>query len=182
MTSDCERDLRNLAARLRAATVRVADGNERGAGSGIVLARDLVVTNAHVVRSRQAYVTFPGGRRERATVLSRDDRADLALLGTRGGEAVAELRWSKTLLPGELVVAFGNPHGIDGALATGLVERCNSRWVVANVRLAPGNSGGPLADAAGRVVGINSMIANGRALAVPTEMLGRFYEGALRAA
>jgi serine protease Do len=84
------------------------------------------------------------------------------------------MRDSRTLAVGELVVAAGNPFGLVGAVTAGLVHRCNARWVIADVRLAPGNSGGPLADAEGRVVGINSMVAGGLALAVPTAVVSAF--------
>jgi serine protease Do len=83
-------------------------------------------------------------------------------------------RDSATLVPGELVIAAGHPHGIAGAVTAGIVHRCNARWVMADVRLAPGNSGGPLADATGHVVGINSMIARGLALAVPSAAVTAF--------
>jgi serine protease Do len=166
-----------LAATLRASTVRVHDG-ERGSGSGVVwAAQGSIVTNAHVVRGRYADVVFQDGRRERAVVLRRDDARDLAVLrvSVRGGELrPVNVRDSRTLLPGELVVAVGNPLGLVGALCAGVVQRRNPRWVVANVRLAPGNSGGPLADGTGRVVGINSMVANGLAFAVPTEAVEEF--------
>jgi serine protease Do len=89
----------------------------------------------------------------------------------------APVRDSATLVPGELVVAVGNPLGFVGAVTAGLVQRCNARWVVADVRLAPGNSGGPLADTAGRVVGINSMVASGLALAVPSAAVRAFLGG-----
>ncbi len=173
--SELASDLAALAANLRASTVRVVDG-ERGSGSGVVwTARGLIVTNAHVVRGRFADVEFEDGRRERATVLRRDDARDLAVLRVRAeGLRPVMLRDSRTLLPGELVVAVGNPHGLVGALCAGVVQRRNPRWVVADVRLAPGNSGGPLADGTGRVVGINSMVASGLAFAVPAEAVGRF--------
>ena len=84
------------------------------------------------------------------------------------------VRSSSDVAPGELAVAVGNPLGLVGALTAGLVQRCNARWVVADVRLAPGNSGGPLADGAGRAIGINSMVAGGLALAVPSDAVTAF--------
>jgi serine protease Do len=175
MMSELDSDLAALATNLRASTVRVHDG-ARGSGSGVVWAANgLIVTNAHVVRGRWAEVEFENGRRERAAVVRRDDARDLAAVRLN---AVAlrpvSVRDSRTLLPGELVVAVGNPLGLVGALCAGVVQRRNPRWVVANVRLAPGNSGGPLADGAGRVVGINSMVYNGLAFAVPTEAVDAF--------
>jgi serine protease Do len=150
--SEVERDLAALGAKLRTSTVRVHDG-ERGSGSGVVWsANGLIVTSAHVVRGRYADIEFEDGGRVRGAVIRRDDARD-----------------SRTLLPGELVVAVGNPLGLVGALSAGVVQRRNPRWVVADVKLAPGNSGGPLADGTGRVVGINSLIYGGLAFAVPAE-------------
>ena len=173
--SNLDTDLAALATELRASTVRVHDG-ERGSGSGVVWsAHGLIVTNAHVVRGRFAEIEYEDGRRERAVVLRRDDARDLAVVRVRsGGLRPVSIRDSRTLLPGELVVAVGNPHGLVGALAAGVVQRRNPRWVVADVRLAPGNSGGPLADGSGRVIGINSMIARGLAFAVPAEAVRDF--------
>jgi serine protease Do len=159
-----------VATALRASTVRVVDGR-RGAGSGVVWsAGGTIVTNAHVVRGRRPTAIFEDGRDYPAEVITRDERRDLALLQIDAAplDAVA-VRDAATLRPGELVVAVGNPLGFVGALSAGVVQRCNARWVIADVRLAPGNSGGPLADAHGRVVGINSMVAGGLALAVPSE-------------
>jgi serine protease Do len=171
--------LETLAQTLRPSTVAVHDERAGGSGSGVVWdARGLIVTNAHVVSSRNPIVVFADGRRVRAALVGRDPERDLAALRLpRGLEAhldAAGVRDSATLVPGELVVAVGNPHGIAGAVTAGIVHRCNARWVVADVRLAPGNSGGPLADAAGRVAGINSMIARGLALAVPSAAVARF--------
>src|SRR6185295_6562166 len=81
---------------------------------------------------------------------------------------------SSALRVGELVMAVGNPLGFVGALTTGVVHALTRRWVHADVRLAPGNSGGPLADARGRVIGINTMIAGGLALAVPSNSVMQF--------
>ncbi len=169
------RDLATVTAALRKSTVRVHDGN-RGSGSGTVWnAGGLILTNAHVVRSRFAEVEFENGRRERAELVRRDDARDLAALkiASRGLQPVTA-RDSASLQPGELVVAVGNPLGVVGAIATGIVQRRNRRYVIADVRLAPGNSGGPLADGLGRVVGINSMVVNGLGFAVPSEAVEMF--------
>jgi serine protease Do len=171
--------LATLAQTLRHSTVAVHDERAGGAGSGVVWdARGLIVTNAHVVSSRNATVVFADGRRVRAALVGRDPERDLAALrlprDLESHPAPACVRDSATLVPGELVVAVGNPYGVTGAVTAGIVHRCNARWVVADVRLAPGNSGGPLADAAGRVAGINSMIARGLALAVPSAAVARF--------
>ena len=88
---------------------------------------------------------------------------------------------SGALRVGELVMAIGNPMGFIGALTTGVVHALGGlsgfgrqNWVLADVRLAPGNSGGPLADAYGRVIGINTMIVNGLGAAVPGNAVTAF--------
>ena len=88
---------------------------------------------------------------------------------------------SSQVRPGELAIAIGNPLGFIGALATGVIHAVGplrglgSRpWVQADVRLAPGNSGGPLADARGRVIGINTMVAGRLALAIPSNVVQDF--------
>jgi serine protease Do len=178
MTAELSAQFEALARTLRASTVRVHDERGRGSGSGLVWdTGGLVITNAHVVRGRTATLEFGANGRAEADVVRRDDARDLAALRLRkpAAELVpAAVRDSATLVPGELVVAVGNPMGFVGAVTAGLVQRCNARWVVADVRLAPGNSGGPLADTAGRVVGINSMIAGGLALAVPSAAVREF--------
>jgi serine protease Do len=177
MTTDLDRTFEALARRLRASTVRVHDARGRGSGSGVVWdAGGLVVTNAHVARGASVRVEWEDGRSVGATVVRRDDGRDLAALRLCGdGDLVpAAVRSAATLAPGEFVAAVGNPLGLVGALTVGLVLRCNARWVVADVRLLPGNSGGPLADAAGRVIGINSMVAGGRAFAVPSDAVAAF--------
>jgi serine protease Do len=97
-----------------------------------------------------------------------------------------EIRDPETLRAGELVFAFGHPLGIRDALAMGVVNSVARdgrtkypRWIVADVRLFPGNSGGPLVDAEGRLVGINSMVVNGLGVAVPAGLVQQFVERAL---
>ena len=94
---------------------------------------------------------------------------------------------SDALRPGELVIAIGSPLGFAGALSSGTVHSVGpipgmgrARWIGANVRLAPGNSGGPLADAQGRVVGINTAIVNGLGVAVPANEAAEFLRRGAR--
>lgn len=170
---------------LRAATVAVRAGRGSG-GSGIVWTADgTIVTNAHVARGPRAVVHTADGRRLEARVVRRDDARDLAELRVEArGLDAAPVGDSDALRPGEVVLALGHPLGVPNALAFGVVHSVGAhptrlpgdrrRWVQADVRLAPGNSGGPLADARGRVVGVNSMIAAGLALAVPSRAVERF--------
>lgn len=177
MTTNLDSEFAALARRLRAVTVRVIDEGGRGSGSGVVWSGDgRIVTNAHVVRGRTAEVRFENGASARGRVERRDDARDLAeiRIAPPVGLLAAQTRESRTLTVGELVAAVGNPLGLVGALSTGLVQRCNARWVIADVRLEPGNSGGPLADASGRVVGINSMVAGNRGFAVPSDVVAAF--------
>jgi serine protease Do len=85
---------------------------------------------------------------------------------------------------GSLVLAVGHPFGMRGALATGIVHAVGPMqprgrpWIQADLRLAPGNSGGPLADARGQLVGLNAMVAGGLALAIPLSEVKRFLRNA----
>jgi serine protease Do len=169
---------------LRRATVQVR-GRGPGSGSGVIWSADgVIITNAHVAHSSQAEVELWDGRILPAEVTRRDEERDLAELHVQATNLPAALIGdSDALRVGELVLAMGNPLGIIGALTTGIVHAATTDgskgrpWVQADVRLAPGNSGGPLADAQGRVIGINSMIAGGLALAVPSNAVVRFLAG-----
>jgi serine protease Do len=167
---------------LRRITVQVSSGG-RGLGSGVILSADgLIVTNAHVVRSSHAQVKLWDGRTLDAAVTSRDLTRDLvALLASASGLPAATLADSSKARVGELVLAVGNPLGFVGALSTGIIHAAGSvhglgmsSWLQADVKLAPGNSGGPLANAQGKVLGINTMVAGGLALAIPSNDVARF--------
>src|SRR5713226_147148 len=153
-------------------------GRGRGGGSGVIWKADgLIVTNSHVLHDSQARISLWNGNTYEATLVNRDTRRDLASLKIdASGLPAATAGDSGALRVGELVIAVGNPLGFIGALTTGVVHSLPNRkqWVAADVRLAPGNSGGPLADAQGRVIGINTMIAGGLALAVPSNAVGEF--------
>lgn len=175
--------------RLRRATVAIrgaAAGTRAASGSGVVWRPDgRIVTNAHVVAAMGGgaapiEVEFWDGRRAAARVLERSGRADLASIGLTdavAGIEAAVIGRAADLRPGEVVVAVGNPLGFSGAASSGVVHSAaavGQPWVASQLRLAPGNSGGPLANARGEVVGINTMIYNGLALSVASERVEQF--------
>ena len=171
-----------IAEHLRRSTVLIRSGG-RGSGSGVIWSSDgLLVTNAHVVHSSRPIVQLWDGREFEAVTQSRDSRRDLAQLRIEAANLPSVIATdSSQVRPGELAIATGNPMGFVGALATGVIHgvgpirRLGSQsWVQADVRLAPGNSGGPLADARGRVVGINTMVAGRLALAIPSNAVQDF--------
>jgi serine protease Do len=175
---EIERDLEALAERLRTSTVAVRLGRG-GAGSGVIWASDgAIVTNAHVASRSVAEVVLSDGRSFRAQVERRDERRDLALLRIdAAGLPAAVPRDARDVRVGEVLVAVGHPLGIPNALTMGIAHAAvtaGSRFVQADLMLAPGNSGGPLADVHGRVVGINSMVVGALALAVPSGDVQRF--------
>lgn len=184
----------SLADRVGQAAAALVEGLQRsvvevrtpgaGHGAGTIWQSDgLVVTNHHVVPRDWAEVVLADGRRLTATVVARDERNDLALLelAADGLPAVA-VGDSGRLRVGELVVAVGHPFGVRGAATIGVVSTAMlprpvslpvRELIRADVLLGPGNSGGPLADARGRVVGINAMVVGGMALAVPDHLVER---------
>jgi serine protease Do len=179
-----------VAEQLRRSTVLIEAGN-RGSGSGVIWSGEgLIVTNAHVARGREARVKLWDGRELEASITSRDPQLDLAALEISANDLPqASSRDSSRLRPGELAIAIGNPLGFVGALTTGVIHAVgplggmgSRTWVQANVRLAPGNSGGPLADARGRVIGINTMVAGRLALAIPSNAVHQFLFAGPRAA
>ncbi len=170
--------------RLRLVTVEI-EGPD-GSGAGILWSPELIVTNAHVARAARVHVALPDDRRVEAHLLAADRSADLALLRIpRCGFAPAAAADSDAVRVGALVVAFGHPLGLRRTLTAGVIHALapagpgGRRLIQAALRLAPGNSGGPLADTAGRVVGINTMIAGGLALAIPVNDVRRFVTAAM---
>ena len=176
MSTTLMENLRQTAERVRRATVQV-EGHGGGGGAGVVWHADgLIVTNAHVARRSTGRIRLSDGRVVTVSVAARDPQIDLALLRSDGGDwAAAEKGDSDGLRPGQIILAVGSPYGHSGAVTAGIVHSAGSgRWIEADIRLAPGNSGGPLADAEGRVVGINTMVARGLALAIPSRVVERF--------
>lgn len=179
----------SLGEALRGSVAGVRAGRS-GFGTGIIWGgAGLVVTNAHCAPRDAAIEVDALGLDDwrAARVLAYHPGHDLALLAApyASGPLLA-IRDPESLRPGELVFAFGNPLGVRDALAMGVVHGVardarldTPRWVVADVRLAPGNSGGPLVDAEGRLVGINSMVVNGLGVAIPATLVEQFVERAL---
>jgi serine protease Do len=145
-------------------------------------AAGLVLANAHVATHPESRVELWDGRSFPARLTARDPRRDLAILQIAAeGLEPATPGDSGALRIGELVIAVGNPMGFAGAVSTGVVHSTGrlagmgrQSWILANVRLAPGNSGGPLADAQGRVVGINTAVLNGLGVAAPSNAVADF--------
>ena len=183
--SPLECKLAMIAEHLRQLTVQV-HGRRAGGGSGVIWrSTGLIITNAHVVRAPSAAVTLADGRAFEATVTARDLQRDLAILRLQASELpVALIGDSSAVRVGELAFAVGNPLGIVGALTAGIIHALGppdgahgQGWIQADIHLAPGNSGGPLADAQGRIIGINSMVAGGLAFAIPSNAVERFLNG-----
>jgi serine protease Do len=175
-----------IAEQLRRVTVQVLAGRT-GRGSGVVWSQDgQVVTNAHVLGGNRVEVELWNGQRFPASIRNVDRQRDLAALQVNAGGMYSAVPGdSDALRPGELVIAVGSPYGFIGAVSTGIVHSLGAqlgaparRWVASDVRLGPGNSGGPLANAKGEVIGVNTMIAGGLSLAIPSKSVSRFLTGA----
>ncbi len=168
-----------------------------GSGSAVVFTEDgYLLTNAHVVgRSTSGRVEFADGTGAAVDVVGSDPLSDLAVLHSRGGApAPATLGDAATLRVGQLVVAVGNPLGLAGSVTAGVVSalgrslparsgragRVIEDVIQTDAALNPGSSGGALADASGRIVGVNTAVAGvGLGLAVPVNATTRRIVSAL---
>jgi S1-C subfamily serine protease len=155
-----------------------------GAGSGLVIAPDgFILTNAHVVeQASELSVSLSDGRTASARVVGADPATDLAVIQAQlAGLPAGELGDSDTLRVGQLVIAIGNPLGFQSTVSAGVISalgrslrgqagRLIENVIQTDVALNPGNSGGPLVDSRGRVIGINTamiFMAQGISFAIP---------------
>ena len=194
--------LHEAAATTRPSVVQVTPGDSGGAGVVLSRAGELVVvTNAHVARAApgQRILVYSHRRQAYPAIIEQtDEHRDLAVLRLPFRTAAesddlspATLGDTTALRPGQLLLAVGHPFGLANAVTAGVVHavgplrgawapRVPSRslsWVQADILLAPGNSGGPLLDIEGRVVGINTMVVGGLALAVPVPDIRALLQG-----
>lgn len=177
------RAIRGVTEGLEPAVISIAAREGRGGGSGVIIgtvgAVATAVTNSHVVRGLRERggsleATVSGGGSAPLTVLGDDPSSDLAVVQFEAVEQppVATLGEAGDLAVGQLVVAIGSPLGFQSSVTAGVVSglgrslrgqdgRLIENVVQTDAAINPGNSGGPLADSAGRVVGINTAIAGG---------------------
>ena len=157
-----------------------------GSGSGVIVNREgVVVTNAHVVgEARTVEVGLADGRTLRGEVLGRDQTIDVAIVRVAAQNLpTAPVGDSDRLEVGQSAIAIGNPLGLERTVTTGVISAVNRNprgfgldgLIQTDAAISPGNSGGPLVDSRGRVIGINTAVlagqgASGLGFAVPINL------------
>ena len=186
-------DLAEVIGKVRQSLVRIS--NDRGGeGAGTIWHPDgLIVTNRHVIAgTHRLRVTLQNGERYPAQVLAEDPQTDLAAISIPETDLpCVEPGDSRSLKTGQWVMALGHPFGITNAATGEIVIAAGTRlgdmefqnghdWLAVNLVLRPGHSGGPLFDAQGRLVGVNT-IMNGPAVgvAIPVDVIKHFLKEAL---
>ena len=177
-----------IAAEIRRSVVLI--GQNGGHGAGIIWRHNgVVVTNRHVLRDDRVDVVLEDGRRLTGIVAARHPSRDLAIIKIAAEELPAvRVGDSSTVRPGQIAIAVGHPLGQRSAATAGIVVAAGQAatlegprtgdWLQTDVTLLPGNSGGPLVDAHGSVIGINTMVSGQLALSIPSSAVEHFVAGA----
>ncbi|MFT4040369.1 MAG: trypsin-like peptidase domain-containing protein, partial [Thermomicrobiales bacterium] len=179
----------DIVAAVTPSLVHVADAEGASHGAGVIWREDgLIVTNRHVLRGERAEITLQDGRTLPGMVTARHPERDLALVKIEAsGLPAARAGDSSTVRPGELAIAIGHPPGQRSAPTVGVIVASGQAttpegprtgdWLQADVTLRPGNSGGPLVNARGEVIGINTMVSGRLSLAIPSATVAHFVAG-----
>lgn len=175
----------------------VVQNGQRGAGAGVVWRPGgIVVTNYHVIQRGRPRISLLDGGEYSTRVIAKARQFDLALLKIDYPESqapalsVALVADSNNLRVGQIALALGHPWGQVGSVSAGIITslgRVPLRWrrgsievIRTDAGLAPGNSGRPLVDARGAVIGINTMIVGGDlGVAIPSHVVNEFVDQAL---
>jgi serine protease Do len=179
-----------VAERVRVSVPIVVAG--AGNGAGVIWRSDgQIVTNKHVARTDRVDVVLSDGRKFTGIVAARHPSRDLAVVKIAAdGLPAVEVGDSSRVKPGQLAIAVGHPVGFREAVTVGIIVAAGQAatergprhgdFLQTDVTLLPGNSGGPLVDAWGRVIGINTMVNGRLSLAVPSQAVERFVAGGTR--
>ena len=155
-------DISQMVRQSMPAVITVISGNRQG--SGFFVSPDgLVLTNAHVIQSQSAQIRFPNGNSVAAMVLRNDPDKDLALLKANAGSNYPTLPMgdSDKAVQGESVITIGSPIGLEGTVTRGIISAIRKApngvtFIQIDAAINQGNSGGPLLNKAGQVIGINT--------------------------
>lgn len=175
----------------------IVESGRHGAGAGVVWRPGgIIVTNYHVVSRGKSRIRLLNGDPYPARLIAERPEIDLAILQAETSDAVnvdlpvAPIADSRGLRIGQIALAIGHPWGQVGAVSAGVISSLGSvplqdgsgsiGLIRSDVGLAPGNSGGPLMNASGGVIGINTMIVGGDlGVAIPSHLVEAFVEETL---
>lgn len=177
----------DIAAEVKQSVVLIGQNGSHGAG--VIWRPDgIVVTNRHVLRDDRVDVILDDGRKLTGIVAARHPDRDLAVVKIAADDLpAARLGDSSTVRPGQLAIAIGHPPRLRSAATVGIVVAAGQAatlegprtgdWLQTDVTLRPGNSGGPLVDAHGAVIGINTMVSGRLSLSIPSSTVEHFVAG-----